>query len=57
LDDFHQQYLKHKIEPTLMEESQNTVNRYQENDDTILVITATNNFVYAPIVKTHGIEN
>ena len=57
LDDFHQQYMKHKIEPTLMEESQNLVNRYQENDNTILVITATNNFVYAPIVKTHGIEN
>jgi phosphoserine phosphatase len=49
--------MKHKIEPTLMEESQNTVNRHQENDDTILVITATNNFVYAPIVKAHGIEN
>jgi phosphoserine phosphatase len=49
--------MKHKIEPTLMEESQNLVNRYQENDNTILVITATNNFVYAPIVKTHGIEN
>ena len=57
LDDFHQQYMKHKIEPTLMEDSQNTMNRHQENDDTILVITATNNFIAAPIVKTHGIEN
>ena len=55
LDDFHQQYMKHKIEPTLMEESQNTVNRYQENDDTILVITATNSFVATPIVKAHRI--
>ena len=40
-----------------MEESQNTVNRHQENDDTILVITATNNFVAAPVVKAHGVEN
>jgi phosphoserine phosphatase len=49
--------MKHKIEPTLMEESQNTVNRHQENDDTILVITATKFFVTALIVKAHGIEN
>ena len=40
-----------------MEDSQNTMNRHQENDDTILVITATNNFVAAPIIKAHGIEN
>ena len=40
-----------------MEESQNAVNRHQENDDTILVITATKNFVSAPIVKAHRIEN
>jgi phosphoserine phosphatase len=49
--------MKHKIEPTWMEELQNMVNRHQENDDTILVITATNSFVATPIVKAHGIEN
>jgi phosphoserine phosphatase len=47
--------MKHKIEPTLMEELQNMVNRHQENDDTILVITATNSFVATPIVKAHRI--
>ena len=55
LDDFHQQYMKHKIEPTLMEEFKNLVNRHQENDDTISVITVTNNFVATPIVKAHRI--
>jgi phosphoserine phosphatase len=49
--------MKHKIEPILMEESQNTVNRHQENDDTIWVITATKNFVAAPVVNAHGVEN
>jgi phosphoserine phosphatase len=47
--------MKHKIEPTLMEEFKNLVNRHQENDDTISVITVTNNFVATPIVKAHRI--
>ena len=57
LDDFHQQFMKQKIEPIFLDKSQNAVDRHKENGDTVLVITAKNSFVAAPIVRAYGIEH
>lgn len=57
LDDFHQQFMKQKIEPIFLDKSQNAVDRHKEYGDTVLVITATNSFAAAPIVRAYGIEH
>jgi HAD superfamily hydrolase (TIGR01490 family) len=57
LDNWHQRFMREKIEPILLPKAQAVVNQHKANGDTLLVITATNFFVTSPIVKRYGIEN
>ena len=46
-----------KIEPIFLEKAQDCINSHKKNGDTVLVITASNTFVTAPIVKRYGINH
>ncbi len=54
---WHQQFMVQKIQPILLEKAQTTINKHKQAGDTILAITATNEFIAAPIIKQFGIDN
>ncbi len=56
LEAFHHQFMIQKIEPIMLDKAQNCINRHKEKGDTVLVMTATNSFVTAPIAKKYGIN-
>ncbi|MBT6021921.1 MAG: HAD family hydrolase [Candidatus Thioglobus sp.] len=57
LDGWHQRFMQEKIEKILLPKAQQVVNQHKAKGDTVLVITATNSFVTAPIVERYGIDN
>ena len=57
LEAFHHQFMIQKIEPIMLVKAQNCINRHKERGDTALVMTASNSFVTAPIVKKYGINH
>ncbi len=57
LEAFHLKFMAQKIEPIFLEKAQDCINIHKENGDTVLVITASNTFVTAPIVKRYGINH
>jgi len=57
LEAFHLKFMAQKIEPILLEKAQDCINSHKKNGDTVLVITASNTFVTAPIVKRYGINH
>ncbi len=57
LEAFHLKFMAQKIEPIFLEKAQDCINSHKENGDTVLVITASNTFVTAPIVKRYGINH
>ena len=56
LQELHHRFMIQKIEPILLDKAQNCINRHKERGDTVLVMTASNSFVTAPIVKKYGIN-
>ena len=57
LEAFHHQFMIQKIEPIMLDKAQNCIDRHKEKGDTVLVMTATNSFVTAPIAKNMGLIN
>jgi HAD superfamily hydrolase (TIGR01490 family) len=57
LEAFHLKFMDQKIEPIFLKKAQDCINSHKENGDTVLVITASNTFVTAPIVKRYGINH
>lgn len=57
LNKWHQQFMQAKIIPILLPKAQVAVDEHREMGDTLLVITATNRFITAPIVAKYGIKN
>ena len=57
LEAFHVKFMAQKIEPILLEKAQDCINSHRKNGDTVLVITASNTFVTAPIVKRYGVNH
>ena len=53
----HQEFMASAIEPLLLPKAQALVDKHRQEGHTLLVITATNDFVTAPIVAHHGIEH
>lgn len=51
------QFLEEKVKPIMSPASFELIEKHRKAGDTLLVITATNSFVTAPIVKAFGIEN
>ena len=53
----HKQFFEEKIKPIMSPASFDLIEHHRNQDDTLVVITATNSFVTAPIVKAFGIDN
>ena len=56
LQEFHHRFMIQKIEPIMLDKAQDCINQHKKRGDTVLVITASNSFVTAPIVKKYGIN-
>jgi len=57
LNAWHQDFMQQKIQPIILSKAQAVVNEHKEKGDKVLVITATNRFVTAPIVAKYGIDD
>ncbi len=53
---WHQQFLREKIAPIVLPKAQALVESHREQGHTLVIITATNAFITAPIAKLFGIE-
>ena len=51
LDLWHDRFMREKIEPLISTAAENLVMRHREAGDTLMIITATNAFVTAPIAE------
>jgi HAD superfamily hydrolase (TIGR01490 family) len=56
LNDLHKEFMSEKINPIKLAKADQIVEQHRLNGDTIMVITATNSFVTAPIVESLGID-
>lgn len=54
---WREQFLTEIITPILLNAAKELVEKHRAQGDTLLVITATNRFITAPIVEMYGIEN
>lgn len=54
---WREQFLTRMIEPIVLPQAQALVERHRAAGDTLLIITATNRFVTAPIAARFGIEH
>ena len=57
LKSLHDQFMLDKIEPMMLPKAQALIESHRERGHTLLVITATNRFITAPIVQRFGIEH
>ena len=57
LDAWHAQFMRDKIEPLITAASKRLVAQHRAAGDTLMIITATNAFVTAPIAQRLGIAN
>ena len=57
LNDLRQNFIHQKIEPIFLDTAQSCINQHKENGDTVLVITASNTFITAPIAEMYGINH
>ena len=53
----HAGFMRDKILPILLPKAQALIQKHQQQGDTLLIITATNEFVTAPIAKALGIDH
>lgn len=56
LDRWHADFMKTKIEPMITREAHELVEKHRDQGDTLMIITATNHFVTAPIARAFGID-
>lgn len=54
---WREQFLQEVIKPIYLKSAQTLVDSHRAQGHTLLVITATNRFITAPIVEMYGIEN
>ena len=53
---WHRQFMAEKIEPIMLPKAATLIERHRERGDQLLIITATNRFITAPIAQALGIE-
>ena len=56
LASMHQEYMQKVIEPLITAEALALVNKHRNKGDVLMIITATNRFITAPIAKAFGID-
>jgi HAD superfamily hydrolase (TIGR01490 family) len=57
LDEWHQQYMQQIIEPAIRKVALDLVAKHQASGDLCVLVTATNEFVTAPIARRLGFEH
>ena len=57
LHHWREQFISEIIRPILLQPAQELINKHRDQGDTLLVITATNQFVTEPIVNLYGINH
>lgn len=57
LNGWHRQFMEQMIAPLIQAPAQALVEKHRQQGDTLLIITATNHFVTAPIAAAFGIDN
>lgn len=57
LDELHRQFMQEDVLPNISAASRTLVRQHQDKGHTLVVITATNRFVTAPIVHELGIDH
>lgn len=57
LDAWHAQFMEQVIGPMMTSQARALVEKHRANGDLMIVITATNSFVTAPIAREFGIEH
>lgn len=55
LDDWHQEFMRTRIQPLIGDQALRLVEEEQERSDLVAIVTATNRFVTAPIAQAFGI--
>nr|WP_299242629.1 HAD family hydrolase [uncultured Halomonas sp.] len=54
---WHQQFMISKIEPNILVKGEELLAEHRAQGDTLLIITATNRFITAPIAQRLGVDN
>ncbi|WP_019141810.1 HAD family hydrolase [Noviherbaspirillum massiliense] len=57
LNAWHAQFMEEVIQPAILPQARNLVQQHQRNGDLVVIITATNRFVTAPIARAFDVEN
>nr|WP_276322304.1 HAD-IB family hydrolase [Halomonas neptunia] len=57
LSAWHQQFMASKIEPSILPKAEELLARHRTKGDTLLIITATNRFITAPIAERLGVDH
>jgi len=57
LNRLHQLFMQESILPIISQQARDLVNQHRDNGDVLLIITATNRFITAPIAREFGIDN
>jgi HAD superfamily hydrolase (TIGR01490 family) len=57
LQGLRERFLEEKIDPIILPAARELIRKHREADDTLMIITATNAFVTAPIAQRLGIEH
>lgn len=57
LRELHAQYMRQKISPILLPAAEELLDRHRTQNHTLLIITATNDFVTRPIAEKLGIDH
>ncbi len=57
LEAWRDTYLQEKIDPILLPRAHQLLDKHREAGDELLIITATNSFITAPIAKRYGINH
>ena len=56
LDELHQQFMAEKIAPIMLPKAKELLANHKANGDYLLIITATNSFITAPIAEALGVD-
>jgi HAD superfamily hydrolase (TIGR01490 family) len=57
LQQWRRQYIEEKITPILLPKAQTLVDRHRQRGDTLVIITATNQFITGPIAELYDIQH
>lgn len=57
LDQWHTQFMREVIEPAILPVAQNLLKMHRDIGDLVVIATATNRFVTAPIAEAFGVEH